>query len=293
MNKEERIYSVTMTEDELRLFSEFLEQKVFFDDSKSNSKWLKSHNSTKELENPKEEDVRRVGKRPDLIPKIEEAVDEAKKGFDSLAFVENNYKDKSAIYKLSDSQRMSKRFIEDKNPEFQDLYKIKNKTTVDPETWSTENLKHDAELAGKKMAAHARTAAIIDNERYLQDTGYDKKYAARGLERVLGRRISGDEAEAIVNNRITLNNEHVVPHDKDGLREAALHIGRRWDDAKMVYGEALDGRSLGKDAAMVAGASAALVGGGMALKKHLKKKRQEKELAESKYKTSKKDKKNK
>ena len=29
MNREERIYSVTMTEDELRLFSEFLEQKEF------------------------------------------------------------------------------------------------------------------------------------------------------------------------------------------------------------------------------------------------------------------------
>ena len=29
MNREERIYSVTMTEDELRLFSEFLEQKEY------------------------------------------------------------------------------------------------------------------------------------------------------------------------------------------------------------------------------------------------------------------------
>ena len=29
MNREERIYSVTMTEDELRLFSEFLEQRDY------------------------------------------------------------------------------------------------------------------------------------------------------------------------------------------------------------------------------------------------------------------------
>ena len=29
MNREERIYSVTMTEDELRLFSKFLEQKEY------------------------------------------------------------------------------------------------------------------------------------------------------------------------------------------------------------------------------------------------------------------------
>ena len=143
---------------------------------------------------------------------------------------------------------------------------------------------------------------ITYDELYAKVTKFIKKVdeldvinAAYGfaLEKHSGRkRINGDEAEAIVNNRVALDEKYKTnPHDTDGIREVGTHLGRRWDDAKMVYGEALDGRSLGKDAALAAAGTAALVGGGIALKKHLKKKKQEKELAENKYKTSDKKKK--
>jgi hypothetical protein len=52
------------------------------------------------------------------------------------------------------------------------------------------------------------------------------------------------------------------------------------------YKNITERESFGKDAAIAAGVTAGLVGGGIALRKHLKKKKQEKELVENKYKTS-------
>lgn len=260
-----------MTESELKLFTGFLKEKM-----------PKSPNS-------------RSTKEPDENTRIpilsEETKQDINDAFNSLDFVHENYKDKSAIHKLNKHQRMSKRFIQDKNDEFKDLHNTKNKVDLtNPSTYTKENLEHDASLGARKANAHLRTSNILYNEELLKRSGYDDKYAARGLEKVLGKRISGDEAERIVNNRIAMDEANQAENHGDldgGLREVSHHLGHRWDDAKMVYGEALNGRSLGKDAAIAAGAATAIGITAGAIKRAKKKKQLEREIAESKYKTKK------
>ena len=57
------------------------------------------------------------------------------------------------------------------------------------------------------------------------------------------------------------------------ISDSAAGLKRQWEDSGVVYDAVTNGRSLNKDAAMVAAGTAALGAGAYALHKHLKKKR--------------------
>ena len=72
-----------------------------------------------------------------------------------------------------------------------------------------------------------------------------------------------------------------------GINQAKEKATDLYKDSAEKYGEAFGGRSLGKDAAIAAGATAALGLGIHAIRKHNKKKKASKDQIESKYKTKK------
>ena len=67
MNREERIYSVTMTEDELRLFSEFLEQREYTGPVKRQNRVLR--NQRLDNRNPYKSEIRVMKTLGKEIPK--------------------------------------------------------------------------------------------------------------------------------------------------------------------------------------------------------------------------------
>ena len=142
----------------------------------------------------------------------------------------------------------------------------------------------------KQTQKLTQSSSAIVNENRLRKSGYDDKYSSKVLERVLDRKIDSDDASAIAHHRSAANNTYEKDSGGNIIRGNVLEeLKRHYKDSDIVYGEAFNGRSLGKDAAI----AAAVVGSGVALRKHIKKKKQEKELAESKYNRSrdKKDKK--
>lgn len=241
MDREKRIYSVTMTEDELRLFSEFLyDLDGAKEDRRKTKEWVASWTKA---------------------DSDEEAAKDMKEAYNNL----------------EKHHRFTKKYVKEVNPELMDLYKKEGDSLSDAIKYADALDRHGDNIED-----------VYKNEEKLKRVGYDDRYSAKGVEKLVGRQIDADEAHNIIKRRSELSDSYarkkgIIEKSERGLMG---EVGRRWDDAKMVYGEALDGRSLGKDAAMAAGATAALVGGGIALKKHLKKKKMGKEIAESKYKTS-------
>lgn len=279
---EERVYSVTMTECELRLFSEFLEQRGF---------------GGQDIDYPKRDYNKKYGvKRPaDPIPtfnKDESSSQELgspnKRVSERLAEIERNEAmeavntvlnhKKEDIPSLQDHNRMSKKWISEKDPYLQKLANPEGKGVVD-------QIKDTTTLGQEGL----KISGMLANENKLHRIGYDNKYSAKGLERILGKKIDADEAENIVRNRLVLadkydkNSSGYIHKSEEGILD---DVGRRWDDAKMVYGEALDGRSLGKDAAIAAGGLAAAGLAVHSIRKHKKKKQAQKEALNNKFRAS-------
>jgi hypothetical protein len=246
MNREDIVFSVTMTEDELRLFSEFLyDLDGAREDRRKTREWVNSW-----LQAESEKDAKR--------------------------------RMKDARNNLEKHHRFTKKYVNKINPEMMDLYEREDNSLRDAINYADALGRHGNNIGD-----------IYKNEEKLKRVGYDGRYSAKGIEKLVGRQIDAEEAHNIIKKRSDLSDSYarkkgIIEKSERGL---VGEVGRRWDDAKMVYGEALDGRSLGKDAALAAAGTAALIGGGIALRKHLKKKKQEKEIAEKKYKTSDKKKK--
>ena len=259
MNREERIFSVTMTEEELRLFSEFLaEQKLFREiPVKYDDRYKESSTSPKQSPEQRLADI------------------ELKEQLDAVDFVLGQKKED--FHKLQSHNRMTKKWVSEKDLYLQGLSNPEGKRFIaHPEDQFT--LAVEAGTVSRMLAA----------ENKLHRIGYDNKYSAKGLERILGKKIDADEAENIVKNRSALadtygkNSSGYIHKSDKGILD---DLGRRWDDAKMVYGEALDGRSLGKDAALAAAGATALGVGIHAIRKHRKKKKEAQAALDSKYKT--------
>lgn len=240
----DKLFSVLMTSEELKLFAKFVKDET-----------------------------------PEKLRRLNEAAE-------ALQFVGENHSDKGNLYKLNDGHtRMTKRYIKLKDPELQEHAKnVSSVRLSDPSSLvnSDKAIKSASEIAKET----ADISGMLATERRLNRTGYDKKYAARGLETILTRKIDADEAKNIVKNRAALadtyesNSDGYIRNSNKGLLD---DLGRRWEDAKMVYGEALDGRSLGKDAALAAGATAALGLGIRAIKRRKKRKQEEDKILKRKY----------
>lgn len=153
-----------------------------------------------------------------------------------------------------------------------------------------DNTLKERYAAGSKAANElnegiVRVRQTIDREEDLRKTGYDDRYSARGLENKLRKRIDADEAYNIAEKRSNLNKSYLESDKKaPGIIK---NLGRKWNDASMVYNEATDDRSLGKDLAIATGAAVALGVGAKALVRHIDRKRLEKKIVKSKYKTEK------
>lgn len=258
MQERMKLYSVEMTETELRLFSEFLEQKEFG--------YLEDSNRYKQPSTP-----------PRQSPEQTLADIEQKEHLDAANFVLGQRKED--FHKLQGHNRMTKRWVSEKDQYLQGLSNSRGKNIIN-------HLEDQHTLAVEAGKASGMLAA----ENKLHRIGYDNKYSAKGLERILGKKIDAEEAENIVKNRSSLadtygkNSSGYIHKSDKGILD---DVNRRWNDAKMVYGEALDGRSLGKDAAIAAGVTAGLGLGIHAIRKYNKKKRDSKDQIESKYKTKK------
>lgn len=128
---------------------------------------------------------------------------------------------------------------------------------------------------------------FINIENSLDTSGYDNKYSAKGVEKILNNRINSTQAKNIILRRQKKDSEYLIKDVEKGNNRDKFKmsdIGRRWNDAGLVYNEAL-GRNLNKDAAIAAGVTASLGASAYALHRHLKNKKKEKELVKDKYKT--------
>ena len=266
MNRE-RLFSVTMTEEELRMFSEFVEYQKEFGSFRNRIDELNEAYEERQRVRGDREKTEEFGSNY-LFPILQAQDDD--QASDRM---------KKAYRELRGHHRLAGKYIKRVDPELQDL-----KRRADEGGFNDT-----VRVIGKATKHLGNLEDIYQTEEKLKRTKYDDRYSAKGIERLVGRKIDADEAKNIVNNRSNLNDSYkkengVILRSEKGLRG---EIGRRWDDAKMVYGEALDGRSLGKDAALAAGGAAALGLGIHAIRKHNKKKKASKDKIESKYKTKK------
>lgn len=355
---EERVYSVTMTEDELRLFSEFLEQKEF--ENKSKERFGDFAETTGPMTDGEleryQEFLKERGASEEEIGKTDE-----QNTYWGLSNLSKEYENKNMpveaqvslgkirtsptfypvtlskderrgyLHKIQDGKhRMSEKFVIEKNKDAEkildtqrdlrfkhDLAKSnsKNAKGLYQEDLNNDDRYHDWNDADLKEALSKNSVDdhwegaewdgissgrdrlnkiaddskdIINKESDLAKSKYDDKYSSKRIEKFLDKKIDADKAKNIVDRRHKKDTDYLAKDTEKGRNRDNFHIsdlGRKWNDTGIVYNEAL-GRNLNKDAAIAAGVTAGLVGGGIALKKHLKKKKQEKELAENKYKTS-------
>lgn len=266
MNREERIFSVTITEEELRLFSEFLtEQKEF---GRISDKIDELNEAYEERQRIKEDKKKTKEYFDNKISKILNA----KTKEEATSLMVDAHKD------LKGHHRLAGKYIKQVDPKLQESFKRQEDegTLVSSLGFLGDVDKHLTNLGD-----------IYQTEEKLKRTNYDDRYSAKGIERLVSRKIDSDEAKNIVNNRSNLSDSYakkdgVILKSDKGFRG---EVGRRWNDAKMVYGEALDGRSLGKDAALAAAGATALGVGIHAIRKHRKKKKEAQAALDSKYKT--------
>ena len=252
MNREERIYSVTMTEEELRLFSEFLGQKSFDNKDYEKAEGILRRASRGELSDPDRESY--IGAASEYLAEGDTRAAAAQKAI-------NEGRDNPT----QENFDRAVKFVTNYGKHVEDSDQIidaKKKSIIDLNNLSKEK--------------NRRMNEILSEDPNKSEEKYNPKTDKPLVEIDEDVPIITEPGEE---DKDTLALADRVRHDEEQKKNL---IG---DNKKS------DGRSLGKDAAIAAGAIAVLGAGAYGLHKYLKKKKAEKELAENKYKTSDKKKK--
>lgn len=293
-NRYERVFSVTMTEEELRLFSEFLDQKNFNDEvDEAIRKATRGELSETEAKkaafegwvNDSESKLRASRFATDLY------------GKDPSNY--KNYKQMLDFYKRAeDTVNNHNQIIEQKRKALLDLNKV-SKEHNERELSSIADSIRDNQITYNPKV---REVPIIDSTEETEETPVElQKFrnAKLGIPETLPEVnpvVREDTAEVRKIKRDRLK-EKYVNKAKQGVDYAKRKANRGIDYVKDKY-NALDdkydelfGRDLGRDAAIAAGATAALGASAYGIHRYLKNKKKNKDEAEKKYKTSDKKKK--
>lgn len=244
MNRKEKIFSVTMTENEFRLFSEFLSQKEFYFDAATSALQyaVKSRKAKDYLE-----------------------------GQDKMDEVYNRMSIKHALAERDNALAREQEITQITNNPDSGLFGGRIKFHSKDQRDRLSNL---FDSQGKLVD---RTVNLHKGEQILRNSGYDDKYSSRLMERVMDRKLDSDDLANIVDERVSKSSKYTT----DPEVGAFGNIKRKLDDASIVYEAGTDGRSLGKDAALAAAGVAALGAGIHAIRKHRKKKKEAQALLES------------
>ena len=244
MNREERIFSVTMTEEELRLFSEFLGQKEFY--------------------------------YAPAIAAIRQGINSkrAQEYIEQHGDLDQNYNRMSIRHALGEANN-----IEDRSQEINQITNNPEKQLFGGRIkWHSKDQRSRlTDLYNTQRQADTRLVDNLKGERILRDSGYDDKYSSKFMERVMDKKLDSSDASTIIDKRVAKSAEY----NSDPNAGRFGDIKRKFDDASIVYEAGTDGRSLGKDAALAAAGAAALGIGIHAIKKHRKKKKEAQALLES------------
>ena len=306
---EERIYSVIVTEEELRLFSEFLGQKEF------------EEPDSVVVVDPAQPSVETTTRRqPEFFNRVKRAYHSARGiARDAKDTVRYNLRGGESKVKnilesnergdLATNHRMTGRFLNEVAPErgvkiIADRQKdvvenFKRNNDHSHVNGRFENIannlsdkRDDLRFSGNTARLSNDLIDLYEGESKLLKSGYDDKYASKGMERIMRKRLKGDDFQNIVNKRLEANKQYKKAGDIDTstlggkVKDLGQNIGRKWNDASIVYGEGTDGRSLGTDAAIAAGALAATGLALHAIRKRRKKKQAQEEALNNKFKTS-------
>lgn len=375
MNREERVYSVTMTENELKLFSEFLEQKVF-ENQKGNdilNEWTPDY--TGDL------------KQPWLSDGVE--------GVKKSRADRNKYQDKyqKSIDKAIQIAKKEGLYKDSPNEKFEHIFNGfqpgKTHDDFNPRSDADSRDEAEANIAREYRAYRSRTGhyhplnrtdEVINTDRFIyynsDGRSYDRNLTDFAEEVKSNLPLSPKEKERLVKevlnpvkkydpktdkplveidedvpiitepeeedndtlalaDQVRFNEEQkkklsgnentgkkydpktdkplveidedvpiiTEPEEKERteelnkfqrdrkreefinkMKEVPGKIKNKYDSLSDKYSENFDGRSLGKDAAIAAGATAALSAGAYGLHKYLKKKKASKKKAEDKFK---------
>ena len=254
--RKKKVYSVSMTEEELRLFSEFLDQREFSD---------KEHSVVDNVR-----DIFKLGLRK-------------KDAEDFEATADNDFR----------NHRMTKGYFAKNSDKMLELEKRINSphkaTSIDSRISS---IKDSLSAMGEASRLGNKLLDIHEGEQQLNTSGYDDKYSSKGMERLMEKRLKDNDYKDIVDKRLAAQDKYAQSDDIDTsgfmgkVKNAGRDLGRKFEDSSIVYEAGTDGRSLGKDAAMVAGGLAATGLAVHAIRKHRKAKKQAKKNASDKFKTS-------
>jgi hypothetical protein len=269
---EVKVFSVTMTEEELRSFSNWLDEY-----KKEEEEYLKELSYKPGSGYTTLAHARRV--KDGSLQRMQ-----AVRGYLTAKKTNDAIKTKYIPEDKKDYYRMSDKINKGVEKNQEELDRIAEK-----HGYRSNEFKNALEKSSSDLT---RSSDAIMNENRLRKSGYDDRYSSKFMERVLNKKIDSNDASKITSHRTSANNSYEKDSEGNIIKGKFVdELKRHYKDADIVYGSAFDGHSLGKDAAIATGVTAALVGGGVALRKHLKRKRLEKEIAENKFKTSDKKKK--
>ena len=246
-----------MTENEFRLFSEFLEQRIYR--GLDNDPRVKEHNAS--FDRYLADETALANASPE----------------------DSNKFRMSTKYLQGNRDRANANF-----EKFNNLRSESNKRILGIPYRSKKNDEEMFKLLEENKHIYDTANIMRAGEAGLASTGYDDKYSSKFMENLFRNKLDSSDAEQIVSKRVGKNVEYSRTPDPDGkIRSIGQNLKRKFDDASIVYEAGTDGRSLGKDAALAAGGAAALGIGIHAIKKHRKKKKAEKELLDERIKRSK------
>ena len=188
---EEKVFSVLMSEEEVALFSEFLEQREFGRFSDRLDELNEAYEERERVWGDKEKTNDFFNRHNYFVGG--ESEDEA------VQNMKNGYKE------LKGHHRLARKYIKRVDPELQ---KLKKRHDENETFGSTVDL-----MAGANKALTG-LGNIYQTEEKLKRTKYDDRYSAKGIERLVGRKIDAEEAKNIVNNRSKLSDSY---KRKDGV----------------------------------------------------------------------------
>ena len=278
MQEKMKLYSVEMTETELRLFSEFLGQKEFdyHDDVEDSIR--------KATRGELSEDEAFISARKSWINDSRIIENTAKKSLDKA---KKDPTDENLGLLIHDENRLSdylknhEEIVEKKQEDLMNLNDI------------SKDLKKKQEKDLFKSVNSGDKAKINENVPIITEEPEEDSDSLNLVDRVRRDQEMKSELPDKLPERPIYIKEPKTLEKPENWKEKAVkgmnHVKERatdlYRDSAEKYREFSGGRSLRKDSAIAAGVTAGLGVGAYALHKHLKNKKKEKELVKDKYKT--------
>ena len=287
-----KLYSVEMTETELRLFSEFLEQREFEGKDEDYEEFLREAGT--------------YFHSPDFDRDHAEYMDRTKEStrdhYDYDGIVKSNSYEiardemSNSMKKASNADLYLYKHPEVENTELGKKIRENSNKIWEREgnSWHSDKAKERREQRASDWANTLRMEgkfrkdsvdSLLNDYEEKRKTDSSKKYNPKTNKPLVE---IDEDVPVITDEPEKEDTAALTKFQRDRKKEEFINDVKRIPSrASELYKEDTGGRSLGKDAAIAAGATAALGLGIYAIRKHNKKKKASKDQIESKYKTKK------